>query len=158
MSGVERLPAELPSNPESTAAAVARCLKQKRGYDEMSGKLFTRMLLATVDSTGGRHHSPAAHAVQVFISVGTVEFGDGYGGVNAVEPKRRLDDESRVQDLYKNIATLKAAAAKACDAARITREKWCIFLLEVGQLGDSPSLRNANTLLNALSSSYLRCD
>lgn len=45
--------------PNATAA-VARYSKQKREYHKKNGKLFARMMLATMDSTEG-YHSPTAH-------------------------------------------------------------------------------------------------
>ena len=44
--------------------------------------------------------------LKAYAPVGTVEFGDGRGGVMALEAKYQFDGESRMQKLHDQLANL----------------------------------------------------
>lgn len=91
-------PETVPSEQEDVAPRATthtRYDRLKIGCDEKNDSLFTRFLMATVDSPEG-FSSIAAHVIQGFAPIGAGGFGNGHGAVKAREVKYRLDDVSRM--------------------------------------------------------------
>ena len=132
MSGVETAPTAL----EEDAPQLQRTqyTKETRRFEEKTGNLFRRMLLATADSRD-MYASVAAQVVQAYAPVRRAEFGDDRGAAMALEAKYRLDGESRMQELHDQLANLQVTAADKYDPARVIKELRRICV-ELGTLGD----------------------
>lgn len=85
MPGVKTVPPEL-EDAAPSATAHTRYGGLKSEYDKNLGILFTRFLMATIESSAG-FSSVAAQVIQTFAPIGTAKFGDGHGAVQALEAK-----------------------------------------------------------------------
>lgn len=91
-------------------------------------------MLATVGSREG-YGSVASHVVLAYTLVLTAEFGDGRGAVMTLEAKYRLDGESRMQEMYDQLANVQVIAAGKHYPARVIQELRRICV-ELGALSD----------------------
>lgn len=73
--------------------------------------------------------------MQEFAPIGTDEFGDGYGAVEALEARHRLDEDFRMKALHDKLASLEVTTSKYFNPPRVTQEMRRICL-ELGHLGD----------------------
>lgn len=126
MPGVKPTPPER-EDAAPSATAHTRDGRLKSECDKSHGRLFTRFLMATIDSSEG-FSSVDAQVIQIFAPIGTAGFGDRHGAVQALEAQYCLNDISQMKNLHDKLRYLGVTGAEGYNPSCVIQDNQSSYL------------------------------